>query len=112
MTPQAIEDLGATRLDDVLDQVSGVSRQNSFGGLWDNIAIRGMPGHDNTGMATLFNGFSANRGYNAPRDLAVRRVDRVPEGHGRRAVRQQRARRHAEHRLASGRAGPRRTNWN
>jgi len=71
VTPQAIEDLGATRLDDVLDQVSGVSRQNNFGGLWDNIAIRGMPGHDNTGMATLFNGFSANRGYNAPRDLAA-----------------------------------------
>lgn len=70
LTPQAIEDLGATRLDDVLDQVSGVSRQNNFGGLWDNFAIRGMPGHDNTGMATLFNGFSANRGYNAPRDLA------------------------------------------
>lgn len=70
VTPQVIEDLGATRLDNVLDQVSGVSRQNNFGGLWDNIAIRGMPGHDNTGMATLFNGFSANRGYNAPRDLA------------------------------------------
>ena len=34
VTPQAIEDLGATRLDDVLDQVSGVSRQNNFGGLW------------------------------------------------------------------------------
>ena len=70
LNAQAIEDLGATRLDDLLDQVSGVSRQNNFGGLWDNIAIRGMPGHDNTGMATLFNGFSANRGYNAPRDLA------------------------------------------
>jgi len=70
LTPQALEDVGATRLDDVLDQVSGVSRQNNFGGLWDNLAIRGMPGHDNTGMATLFNGFPANRGYNAPRDLA------------------------------------------
>ena len=70
VTAQAIDDLGATRLDDVLDQVSGVSRQNNFGGLWDNIAIRGMPGHDNTGMSTLLNGFSANRGYNAPRDLA------------------------------------------
>ena len=72
---QAIDDLGATRLDDVLDQVSGVSRQNDFGGLWDNIAIRGLPGNENTGMASLLNGFSANRGFNAPRDLAA--VERI-----------------------------------
>lgn len=76
ITRQAIDDLGATRLDDVLDYVGGVSRQNSFGGLWDNIAIRGLPGNENTGMATLLNGFSANRGFNAPRDLAgVERIE-------------------------------------
>ncbi|MEF7613242.1 TonB-dependent siderophore receptor [Aquincola sp. MAHUQ-54] len=75
ITRQAIDDLGATRLDDVLDYVGGVSRQNSFGGLWDNIAIRGLPGSENTGMATLLNGFSANRGFNAPRDLAA--VERI-----------------------------------
>ncbi|RZL98712.1 MAG: TonB-dependent siderophore receptor, partial [Variovorax sp.] len=51
------------------------SRQNNFGGLWDNIAIRGLPGSDSTGMATLFNGFSSNRGFNAPRDLAA--VERI-----------------------------------
>ena len=76
VTRQAIDDLGATKLDDVLDYVGGVSRQNNYGGLWDNIAIRGLPGNESTGMATLLNGFSANRGFNAPRDLAgVERIE-------------------------------------
>ncbi|MDM0018848.1 TonB-dependent receptor [Variovorax sp. J22R187] len=76
VTRQAMDDLGATKLNDVLDYVSGVTRMNNFGGLWDNIAIRGLPGHENTGMSTLVNGFSANRGYNAPRDLAgVERIE-------------------------------------
>jgi iron complex outermembrane receptor protein len=76
VTRQAIDDLGATKLDDVLDYVGGVSRQNNFGGLWDNVAIRGLPGNENTGMATLQNGFSSNRGFNAPRDLAgVERIE-------------------------------------
>lgn len=75
MTRQALDDLGATKLDDVLDYVGGVSRQNNFGGLWDNIAIRGLAGNENVGMATLFNGFASNRGFNAPRDLAG--VDRI-----------------------------------
>jgi len=76
ITRQAVDDLGATKLDDVLDYVGGVSRQTNFGGLWDNIVIRGMPGDQNIGMATLFNGFSTGRGFNAPRDLAgVERVE-------------------------------------
>lgn len=76
LSRQAIDDLGATRLDDVLDYVGGVSRQNNFGGLWDNIAIRGLPGNENVGLATLHNGFSSARGFTAPRDLAsVQRVE-------------------------------------
>src|SRR5260370_29716338 len=76
ITRQAMDDLGATKLDDVLDYVGGVSRQNNFGGLWDNIVIRGLPGDQNVGMATLFNGFSSGRGFNAPRDLAgVERIE-------------------------------------
>lgn len=76
MTRQAIDDLGAVKLDDLLDYVGGVSRQNNFGGLWDNIAVRGLAGNENTGMATLLNGFSSNRGFNAPRDLAgVERIE-------------------------------------
>jgi iron complex outermembrane receptor protein len=76
LTRQAIDDLGATKLDDLLDYVGGVSRQNNFGGLWDNVAVRGLAGNENTGMATLLNGFSSNRGFNAPRDLAgVERIE-------------------------------------
>ncbi|MDR7331825.1 TonB-dependent siderophore receptor [Roseateles asaccharophilus] len=76
MTRQALDDLGAVKLDDVLDYVGGVSRQNNFGGLWDNIAVRALAGNENTGMATLLNGFSSNRGFNAPRDLAgVERIE-------------------------------------
>lgn len=76
VTRQAIDDLGATKLDEVLDYVGGVSRQNNFGGLWDNIAIRGLAGDQNIGMATLFNGFPSGRGFNAPRDLAgVERIE-------------------------------------
>jgi len=40
---QLIDDLHATRMDDVLLYVSGVARQNNFGGLWDNYSIRGFP---------------------------------------------------------------------
>ncbi|MFL9609274.1 TonB-dependent siderophore receptor [Methylobacillus sp. Pita2] len=67
---QALDDMHATRLDDTFDLVSGVSRQNNFGGLWDNFAIRGFAGHENTGPAMLRNGFSGNRGFNPPRDTA------------------------------------------
>ncbi len=70
LTRQTLDDLGATRLDDSLDYVGGVSRQNHFGGLWDNIAIRGLAGDINNGMPLLLNGFSGNRGFNAPRDTA------------------------------------------
>lgn len=73
---QAIDDLGAVRLDEALDYVGGISRQNNFGGLWDNIAIRGLAGNENTGMAMLLNGFAANRGFNAPRDTAnIERIE-------------------------------------
>jgi len=70
LTRQALDDTGSVRLDDSLAYVSGVSRQHNFGGLWDNIAIRGFAGNENTGMSMLRNGFQDNRGYNAPRDLA------------------------------------------
>lgn len=70
LTRQSLSDAGATQLVDSLDYVSGVARQNNFGGLWDNVAIRGFSGNENTGMSLLRNGFSSNRGPNAPRDLA------------------------------------------
>jgi iron complex outermembrane receptor protein len=67
---QLIDDLSATRLDGTLDYVSGLSRQNAFGGLWDNFAARGFAGADETGTPYLINGFAANRGLSAPRDTA------------------------------------------
>lgn len=76
MTRQSLDDLGAVRIDDALDFVGGVSRQNNFGGMWDNIAIRGIAGDPNGGMALLQNGFAANRGFNAPRDTAnIERIE-------------------------------------
>ncbi|MBP0598025.1 TonB-dependent siderophore receptor [Herbaspirillum sp. LeCh32-8] len=73
---QLMDDLGATRLDDVLLYVSGVARQNNFGGLWDNYSIRGFSGNENGGMNILWNGFASNRGYAPPRDTAnVESVD-------------------------------------
>ncbi|WP_374488641.1 TonB-dependent siderophore receptor [Zoogloea sp.] len=70
MPRQAIDDIGAVRLEEAYDYISGVSRQNSFGGLWDNFSIRGFAGDPNTGANFLRNGFAGNRGYNAPRDMA------------------------------------------
>ncbi|WP_151638797.1 TonB-dependent siderophore receptor [Noviherbaspirillum aerium] len=76
MSRQTLDDLGATRIDDALDYVGGISRQNNFGGLWDNVAIRGIAGDINSGMPLLLNGFSGNRGFNAPRDTAnVERIE-------------------------------------
>ncbi|REE93974.1 TonB-dependent siderophore receptor [Cupriavidus plantarum] len=70
-----VDDIGATRLDQTFDYASGVSRQNGFGGLWDNYAIRGFSGNENTGAGYLVNGFAANRGYTAPRDTAT--IERI-----------------------------------
>lgn len=70
VTRQLMDDLSALRLDDVLDYVAGASRQNNFGGTWDNVALRGFAGHEDTGMSLLRNGMASNRGFNAPRDSA------------------------------------------
>ncbi|MTV55237.1 TonB-dependent siderophore receptor [Pseudoduganella buxea] len=68
VTLQQIEDLGATRMADTVDYVSGVARLNDFGGTWDNFAIRGF---SSTDMGFLVNGFPGSRGYNPPRDTAT-----------------------------------------
>ncbi|WP_432239530.1 TonB-dependent siderophore receptor [Herbaspirillum robiniae] len=72
MTTQQIEDIGAVRLADTVDFVSGISRLNDFGGTWDNFAIRGFSGTD---MGFLVNGFPGSRGYNPRRDTAT--VERI-----------------------------------
>ncbi|MEW1781228.1 TonB-dependent receptor [Arthrobacter sp. NPDC080086] len=64
--------VAAGRGDDLYDWVAGVSRQNSFGGLWDHYAVRGFAGDGNfAGTDYLLNGFSWNRGNSVPRDTAA-----------------------------------------
>ena len=73
MSTQQIEDLGAVRLADTVDYVSGISRLNDFGGTWDNYAIRGF---SSTDMGFLINGFPGSRGYNPRRDTAnIERIE-------------------------------------
>lgn len=65
---QQLEDLGANRLADTVDFISGIARLNDFGGTWDNFGIRGF---SSTDMGFLVNGFPGSRGYNPPRDTAT-----------------------------------------
>ena len=55
VTSALIEDLGATRLSDTVDYVSGIAGQNDFGGTWDNYAIRGFSSTD-MGYGKWFSG--------------------------------------------------------
>lgn len=76
LSRQVIDNLGPTRVDGTLDYVGGISRQNNHGGRWDNFAVRGLPGNENTGSSTLLNGIAGNRGFQAPRDTAnVERIE-------------------------------------
>lgn len=58
-----MDDLVVICLDDVLFYVSGVVKQNNFGGLWDNYLICGFFGSENGGMNIFWNGFVFNCGY-------------------------------------------------
>jgi len=63
---QTIEDINATRVDDLYEYVGGVSRKENHGGLWDGILFRGF----SNGETALINGL-VSRGYaSLPRDLA------------------------------------------
>ena len=66
-----IVDSGVTNLSDLFDFAGGMARQNSFGGAWDAYAIRGFSGDINQGPDLLVNRFTANRGFNARRDVAT-----------------------------------------
>lgn len=67
---ETLELTGITGLQDSLELVSGVTRQNDFGGLWDMFAIRGFAGDENLPSAYLINGFSAGRGFSGNRDMS------------------------------------------
>lgn len=66
-----IVEAGFTDLSQLFDLAGGMSRQNSFGGAWDAYAIRGFSGDINQGPDLLVNRFTANRGFNARRDVAT-----------------------------------------
>ncbi|WP_066552075.1 TonB-dependent siderophore receptor [Croceicoccus bisphenolivorans] len=67
---EVLKELNITGLAEGLDLASGISRQNSFGGLWDSFAIRGFAGDENFPSGFLVNGFNGGRGYGGPRDAS------------------------------------------
>ncbi len=84
LTPQSVdileadtlEEVGITRLSDALDLSASMARQNNFGGLWDNFAVRGFAGDENLPSGYLVNGFNAGRGFGGPRDIVgVERIE-------------------------------------
>ncbi len=66
-----LQAVGAARLADALELVSGVSQQNNRGGVMDNFAIRGFLGTPDGGAEYYVDGFLANRGLAPPRDPAT-----------------------------------------
>lgn len=68
---ELIDKAGFTDLSQLFDLAGGMARQNSFGGAWDSYAIRGFSGDINQGPDLLVNRFTANRGFNARRDVAT-----------------------------------------
>lgn len=75
-----IVNTGIANLSDIFDYAGGMARQNSFGGAWDAFAIRGFSGDINQGPDLLVNRFTANRGFNARRDVATVEVFQVLKG--------------------------------
>ncbi|WP_397399973.1 TonB-dependent siderophore receptor [Phenylobacterium sp.] len=71
---------GIANLSDLFDYAGGMARQNSFGGAWDAYAIRGFSGDINQGPDLLVNRFTANRGFNARRDVATVELFQVLKG--------------------------------
>lgn len=76
ITAETIKQIGATKLNDVLDLAADVARQNTFGGLWDGFAIRGFAGDLNVPSGYLVNGFNSGRGFGGLRDTSsIERIE-------------------------------------
>lgn len=88
--PQAVNVVEASQLasqgistfQDSIDLSSGISRQNSLGGMWDSFAIRGFSGDENLPGGYLINGYSAGRGYSGRRDTVNIQSIEVLKGPG------------------------------
>lgn len=73
-----LKSAGVTNLQNALDFVAGVARQNNFGGLFDGYAIRGFAGDEGLASNYLINGFNASRGFGGPRDASgIERIEVV-----------------------------------
>ncbi|WP_417762984.1 TonB-dependent siderophore receptor [Shewanella sp.] len=88
--PQAVNVVEASQLasqgissfQNSIDLSSGISRQNSLGGMWDSFAIRGFAGDENLPGGYLINGYSAGRGYSGRRDTVNIQSIEVLKGPG------------------------------
>lgn len=68
ISADTLNEQGITDFQNTIDLASGISRQNTLGGLWDSFAIRGFAGGENLPGGYLINGYSAGRGYSGRRD--------------------------------------------
>jgi iron complex outermembrane receptor protein len=76
ISAELLQEVGAVRLNDALDIAAGVSRQNTYGGVWDSFAIRGFAGDLNVPSGYLVNGFNSGRGFGGLRDTSsVERIE-------------------------------------
>lgn len=76
ISSELLQEVGAVRLNDALDLAAGVSRQNTYGGVWDSFAIRGFAGDLNVPSGYLVNGFNSGRGFGGLRDTSsVERIE-------------------------------------
>jgi iron complex outermembrane receptor protein len=70
ISAEMMKQVGAVKLNDVLDLAAGVARQNTYGGVWDGFAIRGFVGDPNLPSGYLVNGFNGGRGFGGLRDTS------------------------------------------
>ncbi|MBJ9371982.1 MULTISPECIES: TonB-dependent siderophore receptor [Acinetobacter] len=70
LSQEALKQQDVQRIDDALNQVSGVFSQTNYGGgFWDNFSFRGFSTDPNIGPQIIRNGLSVNRGLSASRDM-------------------------------------------
>ncbi|MCL1074702.1 TonB-dependent siderophore receptor [Shewanella dokdonensis] len=82
ITSDTLNDQGLSDFQNTIDLASGISRQNTLGGLWDSFAIRGFAGDENLPGGYLINGYSAGRGYSGKRDTVNIQSIEVLKGPG------------------------------
>lgn len=70
LSQEILQQQDIQRIDQALNQVTGVFHQNNYGGgFWDHYSFRGFQGNPNMGVDAIRNGLSVNRGISAPKDM-------------------------------------------